>query len=1436
MQITLRYWPLTLLLVALLPQAARGQDERLSKVVLTAENPPLANRLRAADRRRTALHSPIGAAALAGQLTGDPIAIVFGPGFLVAEQHATEHWERLADEYYQLARDGGDVLVSLPPSERGLSAAASSVQLRRLALRRLALLPRTIRQDVARRVEAEARQQFERGSATRSPEALRRLVAEVPWSRHSARALDLLGDLAFEHGDFDEALAWWHRLLTPTEQVFSADAGDAVDRVRVRAKHVLALAFQGRLAEAGDALDEFTRLHREATGHLAGQQGPYYQTLRQVLDGLRRQGPFADREAWATFAGGPSRSRVLMRCPTPALWEDGPTWRVKLPVVPGLEPPPAPTPREWRAAFHPVIAEGKVLLADARAVVGYELKTGKRLFRYELPAPKAPAVEVDGHSPDVRRPRRPRFTMTVESGRAYARLGAPAFGPLPPRTRAEPSYLVCLDLTDQGGAPGRELWRVEAQTEDGQPAYFEGAPLVRNGRVWIAVSRLSGRRTQTALACYDTRGKRRWLRDVCEAPEFEENLSPRYRQNLLTWAGSRLVYCTHAGAVVAVDPWTGQPAWAMRYPSRGPLTTGAEPSPRDLTPCVYAEGRVLAAPLDRNVLYGLDATTGRVVWEQEAVEVVHLLGAARGRAYVATRDGVQALSLATGRVIWRQPAGGRLPSLGRGLLAGDWLLWPTCDPKLPLRAVTQAHGNQRAVDGIAGPFYDPTQLRALPAGNMAFGEGCLAIAGTDELVVFVPPEHGLPPEGAHLKQARAAALDRLARSQIVAGRLDDGRHTLLRLLSEVKESPDAARWLETVILRLTRLVHEQAAAGADLTPYVAPEVPAAVRLVAHQAQVLRAQREGKTATSLVLCRRLLDDADARSAWLLDADHVPRRGVEWARGQERILRDRRAPIVMAPNDIAVLTAKVADAVKSRDWGRVAEVCRRLARDDAPTEVRAAALHRLARAYEVQGCLRAAWQTWQALCESFGERRDPESGRRYRALRPSGEEEPYRRLTAPAEPLSLPLVQAWEVEAGTLLQAERLGALEPADSFCYTARGAELACHDSRDGTPRWRAQLDGPPTWLGRHADLILAGSRDGVAALRLHDGRAAWSWPAPSRWKRSVLVRNDQPHVVADSLGVTAFRLDDAHLIVLDEQARFFALDPTSGAVAWHVEAPGGRLRPLGMGTFQPYFLSLRGTLLAQLADGKAAWLGSKGLWTRPTIDESPTWQGPPRALGRAVVVPDRSGSVVCRDISSKDVLWTYAPPWPTSLVGAAPRLFGGARVLLAVIPRTLGPELVRLDANSGRPLWTIPAGTLPQGPKPITCVGASAVYVASADQVRAYSLTGGELLWQRRLPSNGAGWELRYLGSALAVAPRTAPALPRAPLPVPVYAWPVVPRAGKTDRADFAIVLLDPQDGSPLQRLGAERGVEGRFIAVPGGLVANAGGRLQGFRPAGEE
>src|SRR5262249_7064189 len=134
-----------------------------------------------------------------------------------------------------------------------------------------------------------------------------------------------------------------------------------------------------------------------------------------------------------------------------------------------------------------------------------------------------------------------------------------------------------------------------------------------------------------------------------------------------------------------------------------------------------------------------------------------------------TPGGIRAVNTATGgdQPGWSQPAEGKLPGLGRGVLAGGWVFWPTQDPKVPLRALNQQDGSQER--GLE--TFDPTQLRAIQPGNLVLGGGCLVVAGAEELVGYVPPERFLQQRqrDALRPDAPGSAFYRLARAEAGAG-------------------------------------------------------------------------------------------------------------------------------------------------------------------------------------------------------------------------------------------------------------------------------------------------------------------------------------------------------------------------------------------------------------------------------------------------------------------------------------------------------------------------------------------------------------------------------------------------------------------------------------------------------------------------------------------
>jgi hypothetical protein len=163
---------------------------------------------------------------------------------------------------------------------------------------------------------------------------------------------------------------------------------------------------------------------------------------------------------------------------------------------------------------------------------------------------------------------------------------------------------------------------------------------------------------------------------------------------------------------------------------------------RDLAPCVYADGRLYVAPADSDRLLCLDPADGRTLWERDKQEVVHLLGVGQGRLIFTTPKGLRALDAANGRPAWSAPDTGALMTLGRGLLIGDLVLWPTAQKGIGERVKDGRVIAVRQRDGRPAPD-DPTLLRNVPAGNLVYAGGCLIVADRQVLSVFVPPARRL---------------------------------------------------------------------------------------------------------------------------------------------------------------------------------------------------------------------------------------------------------------------------------------------------------------------------------------------------------------------------------------------------------------------------------------------------------------------------------------------------------------------------------------------------------------------------------------------------------------------------------------------------------------------------------------------------------------------
>lgn len=681
---------------------------------------------------------------------------------------AVEQFQRVLDT-------AGDDLVPVGKSQQ--------VPARWVVHGHLARLPAEGVKLYRQRVDGQAARRLEEARKARDDAGLRRLLADMFAARSCEEAILELARRAFERGEFDAAEHFWRMLLPPPaegDEQLLRFPDPKTEPAAVRARLLLVKLFRGERDEAKDELKAFRETHPDSAGLLAGKTGKYADTLAELLgDPTRTTLPRPPAEpGWPTFAGSPTRDGGT-RTRLPYFWPDVPIWKTPLPLLRGGRfdglPPDPLHPRAL--AFYPVVSGGRAYLADGARLFALDLMTGR----------VSKAGEPKGGE-DTRIPTRHdiRHTLTEADGILYARFGPAALHTGENEGR---SFIVAFGPRKGDTEERDALWKLEPPATADSPTHFEGAPVVYRDRLYVGLWRQAGGEAVAGVACYR-------LDDPKAAPELawqrilgkagsEPNGETRFRHALLAVSGPNVVYCTDGGTVAALDAATGRPAWEYRYPRAERPTL---PRYRDLTPPLADGGRVYAAPADTDRLLCLDAYTGRLIWERESVEVVHLLGTARGRLIATVGGqvkGIRGFNLRTGADSgtggWTIHDDGGETTFGRGLVSEEAVVWPT------------RHGLQFLNPADGSPLRSPIHGSF---GNLTYADGVLLVTTTTEVWGYVSEAKQL----GNRRRAAAAEPDnalrqaKLARSLIDAGlypeaelaalKAGEARERLLWLLAE----------------------------------------------------------------------------------------------------------------------------------------------------------------------------------------------------------------------------------------------------------------------------------------------------------------------------------------------------------------------------------------------------------------------------------------------------------------------------------------------------------------------------------------------------------------------------------------------------------------------------------------------------------------------------
>jgi outer membrane protein assembly factor BamB len=624
------------------------------------------------------------------------------------------------DIYVRILDDSGGELVEADEDHRRLLPARWVVHRRIAANDALLALFRE-------RMNVPARQLLEKGTAARDPRVLKQLVESFFCARAAESALHMLGDLACESGDFAAARRYWSSLIPANAKetlVYPASAGDPAIPA---AKIILLRLLAGERDDVAADIATYQRRYPGAQGALAGQTGNIAEILHRLAadPNLRVRNEVTAINTPTTFGGDESRNGIL-RVPWPAPAPEPPFAPIVLPEAsPDSEGHLIQRPRirPSALAFFPIVHARHALVSDARRVSAFDLATGRLVAQFDLKSIAGSLPRIDTRLPSATDA---RYTLTIAGDMVYARLGQPRIRS--ERTDAD-SYLVALQFRPNSDEKLKLHWRLPAlKPEQAAHVVFEGAPLIHDRRLYVAVTKIDGNRALTAVECYDptdTAPRLLWQRDLFETGP---DAADRSGHLLLTAADGQIVCGPHAGAIVAIEAETGRRSWAMRYDSRGPLTDQGQSPSRELCPCVAADGRHFAAPADYDRIIALDAASGAPLWESHRIEVAHVLGVNQDKLICQTGGfvaGLCALDVTTGRRVpdWGYSVFGAdsAAPFGRGLLFADSVLWPT-----------RADGvKAMRLDGRLD--YGPVVLHSLPGGNLVFGDGTFIAATAERL-------------------------------------------------------------------------------------------------------------------------------------------------------------------------------------------------------------------------------------------------------------------------------------------------------------------------------------------------------------------------------------------------------------------------------------------------------------------------------------------------------------------------------------------------------------------------------------------------------------------------------------------------------------------------------------------------------------------------------
>ena len=1324
-------------------------------------------------------------------------------------------WSEAADLYRDILKSYGTKSIRMADKDRQempfIEETRRWVNLREHVLCLLAQWPKEGRDAYRQKADVQAATLWNQATAVDSEPNqaaadLKRLAFDFYLSSYGDKAMERLGDIAFQNGEFREAASWYERLVgrpdAPQPEPGSMRMPPAYpalssDPALVTAKLILALHGIGNLTEAErqSLMKAFAAKFPASQGLFAGRTGLFLTSLSKAISDDKLTETLEVDPDWPTFAGAPSRNRVV----EDAIGLGARQWRMPLEIVtPGRINPQAnnrfggfggfgggrgmargiPTNPNRNnpapiLAYHPIILGDQIIVGTERRITAYNLNESAKpdgtvgiLWRQEFESAGVRPNQLMSSAPA-------RMTLTAKNGRIFARMGQTGvtmdFG-----NRVGPSnaFLVALDARNKG----QILWRVQGtQIKLLQPngveapalGSIEGTPVADDTCVYFVIT-VPGHQTSNYVAALSAEtGEVQWVQYLFDAPNpFDLQAAmmgyqANHAHHLLTLADDRLFFQSDSGGVACLDRKTGSLQWLTAYPKREVLAVQSSipTSRRELNPVIFSDGMIYVAPEDSAHLFALDANTGEMRWKSAPLpDVVHLVGVSKGHLF-ATGDRVWTIQASTGKIVRSWPdTGSGYEASGRGLLAGNYLYWPTAN-EIHILDQTTGLRSERGSIRLRERFQTS-------GGNLVIGDGFLAVAGTDNLSIFTQNTRLIRRYQQLIAASPDSAVPRY-RLATVAESLNETQMAIdaLRAATEKVKPSDTldGQSLEKLITdRLYRLLTNQAAQTKDRALALALLTEASNKssdpVKKRAAIVLRAGVLIETNQSARAFGELADVA---------RDPISYHGLWSVENRYEVNLSEQARRAMS-----AAWSKLKEPEKAEIWARE--------RGDLESRLTKPLTSEFVEFLAGLSAGPAAAKGWLEWSERLIKANDPA----WFAALSKAQEMP---LAAPevqarirslldlsaTEPRKKPV---WPVTRWSSSNQDFQRVLVVTDQSGSARRAGDPGSHSlllgiSKNGSSRVMDPMSGSaapdplpgigtPQWAGvvSGRGLIFDGSV--LTGLNLAGGGVHWRVALnrgdiedsqnspfakpkaidPNETVQAEKVQPETSNPDSKPVGWWTIHARDGRLMVHNQLGDSWRINPFDGRVLWHrlAESPGvpsafmvGRHVIMRDGSTVLILDSESGAMTRSMDTGIA---GTD--WSREPMQ----WDA-----DRVILTPDRL-NVAMIDLAKGQRVWTWQAT-PVQPHNGTPRYFRSGQTLVVIAD---GETAARLDPNTGQVSWQMPLGSADHSREDRDiAIDEKRLYINESMEstsvpgvsVRALSLTDGSLAWKATVIGPGTSW-----------------------------------------------------------------------------------------------